>query len=354
MKDSFGSIIAGSIEWTKAVLFKPFVFKKWLVLFIIALFAFELQGGCNLNIDLPAKEETQKTKAAPQKSGDLFSPEKAGEFYDGTARKHGKTAAVLLILFIGVLVVLFLLLFEWVYSNFSFLFIEAVARNEASIKEPLRRNRPLGNSYFAWNIAYLIIVIAVYALLVKGGYDSFARLGAFREGAEVSFGTGAGAVWPYVTAGISFLVFNLTFLFFISNYVLIVMYKDRLSILKALPVSLGLVASDVLSFVKYIFVKLGLRIVTSVMSSVMGVCLLITLLIPAILLAAIFVIIYKIIPVSAQPVYIVTLAVLGVPVIAALLVFVNIIFLPFSVFHRTFNLKFISRISGKYDLFKPL
>ncbi|MBL7068578.1 MAG: hypothetical protein ISS34_01795 [Candidatus Omnitrophica bacterium] len=352
MKDGFGSIISGSIEWTKVLLFKPFSFKKWLALFIIALFAFELQGGCNFNFDLPAKKDAQEAKRVPQKPDDAFSFDKAGGVYDNAAQRYGRTKVALLTVFIGVLIVLLLLLLEWIYSNFSFLFIEAVAKNEASIRGPFVRNRPLGNSYFAWNIAYLIMVFGVYALLAKGGYDSLARLGVFKEGIEFSFGMAVKAILVYLTAGICFSIFSLLLSFFISNYVLIVMYKDRLSILNALPVSLGLVTSDIASFVKYIFVKLGLRIVTSIMGSVIALCLLITLFIPGILLAAIFVIIYKIIPVPAQPAYIIIMSIAGVPLIAALLVFMNMVFLPLSVFHRTFNLKFISRISDKYNLFK--
>ena len=184
----FSDLLNASVTWTKTILFRPFKFKKWLMLFIIAALAVQLQGGCNSNIRLPGagKESTE------QKDLDSQGKEIAGEaeskvravtsqespvqivknLYGKYVENLGKTTVYLLIALLCLVLILLVLLAYWIYSIFSFIYIEAIVNNDASIIAPFKRNKHLGKSYFLWTIIYSLISYGSALLLIKLGYDS--------------------------------------------------------------------------------------------------------------------------------------------------------------------------------------
>ena len=68
MRGGFTEIISASVEWTKTVLFRPFSIKKWLLLYFIALLAFQLQGGFNLKMNRPAPQSGRAMQSARLKT----------------------------------------------------------------------------------------------------------------------------------------------------------------------------------------------------------------------------------------------------------------------------------------------
>lgn len=353
MKGNFVEIVSASIEWTKAILFRPFNFKKWIFLYIIALLAFQMQGGCNFKSNPKTKDkEIVETGTSEEKyRPDIFAGDFKSRPFEKIDDKY-KNILIPLVILLSVPILLLFLLFQWIYSIFSFVFIESIVNNDASIKLPFKKNRSIGSSYFAWNILYLVVFLATSVLIVKLGYGSLSRLGVFVRGSQIAFGAVALAILPYIIIGGFFIFVSAILAFFITNYVLVVMYKDRLSILKAIPVAFSLVQKDVGAFIKYIFVKMAIWIITAFASSAVIFVIFMVLFIPGALIAALFYSIFKTIPVGAQAIYILVLSLLGIPLLIILSFLINAIFLPFPVFLKTFNLKFIARIDEKYNLFR--
>jgi len=356
MKGNFSEILSASATWTRTVLFKPFIFKKWLMFYIIALFAFQMHGGCNINANLPGKSTAKKIQTEQFGAGDkckqnagfkqAMVPVKA--FFG----KYTKISPLVLVSgAIGLFLVFFLLL-QWLFSVFSFVFIESVVKNDASLKVPFRNSRPLGNSYFGWNIGYTLVAVLIFAILGKLGYDSLVGIGVFAIKSNPPFGLIALTVLPYMLIAIFFVAASSLIGFFISDCVLVIMYREKLSILHAIPKAFRLLSREVAAFVKYFFIKIGLWIVTSIIYSILSFSIILIILIPAGILAIFVYALNRSLPVSVQPLFAVTWIALGIFFVFILAFFVNAIFLPFCIFFKTFNLKFISRLDERYNLFR--
>lgn len=354
MKGDFGEIISASIEWTKTVLFRPFKFKKWVMLYIIALLAFQLQGGCSINYSGSSPAPKQ-----PKEANQVERPQEAvsGNVPQGpveSVKSNFKPPALLItiIILIGIVLTAIFVVLEWIYSIFSFIFIGAIANNDASIKRPFIMNRPIGNSYFVWNIVYLIIFFGILATLIALGYNSLFRLGVFEKGSTIAFGRIALAILPHILIGVFLLLISALITFFVSNYVLVVMYKERTGILKALTPSFSIFRSDPGASIKYLFVNMGLWLATIIIGSGISFLIFIGLIGPIVSSGFILYGFYKVMPHAIQPAYVVILLILGIPLMVAFALLVNLIFLPFAVFLKTFNLKFISRLDDRYNLFR--
>lgn len=365
---NFSDLINASITWTKTILFRPFKFKKWLMLFIIAALALQLQGGCNSNIRLPGSEK----KSAEQKYLDSQDKEIAGEtkskvravtshespvqivknLYGKSVKNFGKTTVYLLVVLLCLVLILLVLLSYWVYSIFSFIYIEAIVNNDTSIKAPFKRNVQLGKSYFIWTIISSFISYGSIMILIKLGYNSLLRLGVFESNSQIAFVKIILSVLPFILIGMCLFIASWLLGFFVTNYILIVMYKEKISTLKAFPIAFSLLRDNISTFIIYILIKLGLVIVTSIIGSVVGLLMILTLAIPGILMGIAGFGLFKILPVFLKPILSAVLIILGIPLFIAFFVLMNMILLPFSVFFKTFNIKFIARLDERYNLFK--
>ncbi|MFH1753608.1 MAG: hypothetical protein ABH875_05440, partial [Candidatus Omnitrophota bacterium] len=252
-----------------------------------------------------------------------------------------------LAILVGALIIISL----WFYSVFSFVFIDVIVNNDASIREPYRRNRGLGGSYFAWNIFYIVALGSAALLVARSVYDSLSRLGPFPFFTNIPFGAMVSAVLPHAVIGVSFFITGGLLSFFVKDYVLIIMFKERLGILKAIPKAFKLLASDIGAFMKYMIFKLGLYIVTAVLGSIFSLFAMLFLLLPVGLAALILIFLFKIMPGFLRLPLVMIGVIAGIPLAAFFFFMTQSIFLPFSVFHKTFNIKFLARLDERYDLF---
>jgi len=356
MKGNFSEILSASATWTRTVLFKPFIFKKWLMFYIIALFAFQMHGGCNINANLPGKSTAKKIQTERSGTGDRYKQnvgfKQAMVQFKAFFGKYTKISPLVLVSGAIGLFLVFLLLLQWLFSVFSFVFIESIVKNDASLKVPFRNNKPLGNSYFGWNIGYTLVMVLIFAILGKLGYDSLVGTGVFATESNPPFGLIALTVLPYILIAIFFVVASSLVGFFISDCVLVIMYKEKLSILHAMPSAFRLLSGEVAAFVKYFFIKMGLWIVMSIIKSILSFSIILIILIPAGILAIFVYAFNRSLPVGVQPLFAVIWIALGICFFFILVFFINAVFLPFTVFFKTFNLKFISRLDERYNLFR--
>lgn len=352
---SLGEAFSASVEWTKTIFFRPFSFKKWIVLYVIAMLAFGFQGGLNLRINNTSHGTAKKADLAQS-----LSQASAGAPIE-TARAASSSLSVKEVwnkyrpFFIGfgVLLVMMLLLILWLRSVFIFVFLEAIANNEASIKMPFARNVRIGNSYFGWTLLLTVLMLLGIAVPFKLGYDTLAGFGLFSGNRTAPFGTIVLSVLPHMLITLALLVIGGLVTFFFEDYVSLVMYKKRISLPEAISPAAGLIFSSFLTTIKYIFLKVGLAIGISIISTIASLFMLVTFLSPIAIVGFALGFLYKVIPTPVRAVFFIMLALFGLPIIATILFVTNVLFTPLSVFYRTFNMKFIARLDEKYDLFKP-
>ena len=362
MRGNFPEIIAASWEWTRTILFRPFQIKKWLVLGFIALLAGQFTYGANSrgNINLPKQdsgqpaieETTEADRAAPAESvmpdplGKFFTPiEKATDFNRWSFFKETNKAVIIFI------IVFLFFIFTWLYSRFSFIFLEAIVKNDASVKMPFHENKSAGNSYFLWNVIIALIGSAFVGLLGLAGYLSLSRIGIFSQGIKPGAGRIILAVLPVLLTFIVFVIIAVLLNFVVRNFILPVMYKDKVGILKAWPPVLSILKEHKGSVSLYLLIKVGLFIAAAFLAGLAGMVISIGLILPAGSMAGMAFLGYKIMPDFLHPAYLGLLVVIGLPLLLAAGFCFNCLFLPLPVFFQTFNLKFLARIEERYDLF---
>ncbi len=192
----FGEIITASLEWTTAVLFRPFSPKKWLILTFIAFLAGAIAGG---NSNLNFRERNNRTKevsAAQQYEQKSFQTAKISSPKQKLASRKEvenffkKAAAGPAIFIISLAVIAGIILFIillWLCSRFYFIFLEDVVKNDASIVVPFKNNKTIGNSFFKFDLIFIFLVICIVAFIAFLGFVSLSNIGAFNKNASIGF-----------------------------------------------------------------------------------------------------------------------------------------------------------------------
>jgi len=185
-RHSYGKLIGMSWSWMIQMLFRPLSLKKWIYLGVIILLAGQMGGGggCNVNLkggDGNFNKMFEKFQQTPVTAG---SPVEAQSFpesikeiiasQDGAAIQvpsflQNRQTVILVVAVGGIIVLLasvFMLLWIWLASNFSFVFIDSVLKNDASFRVPFHRNKYQGNSYFRWNILFSTAIFLVFAAII--------------------------------------------------------------------------------------------------------------------------------------------------------------------------------------------
>lgn len=361
-KHSYGKLIKTSWHWMLEVLFRPFNLKKWIMLGIIIVLAGQIGGGVNLNVsgDRGNLEKVMNFfgKEAPSIQGLTLPQDVTSQLgiapQAQTPRPDIKTlipviaVGIIIILFIGI----FVLLWIWVGSNFSFVFIDSIIRNDASLRVPFHRNKTQGNSYFKWNIVFALISLLIFGVIITLPIMQLVRSGVF-SAQPVDVGRILSIVLPYVPVllGAGLLFFLAAF--FTLNFVLPIMYKKKLSILKAWGVFLGLLRKNIGEILKYILIKIVLSILAGIAAILIAIIGVIILLLIGGLAGLLGWLIYSITPAAAKIVVIVILTIVSIPLFVFLGFLFNALFIPIPVFFRTFSIHVLGSIDESLDLFAP-
>ena len=344
----FGAIIGESAEWTKQVLFKPFNFKKWMVLTFIALMAGAMSNGCNFN------------SGGGGNGGHHYEQKQAQTAPPIMKQKPAREDVVLISVVAGSIIVFFaviLILFTWLGSRFSFVFLEDIVKNDASIKAPFAVNKEQGNSYFKFNIAFMFIFFTALGLLIFLAILACAKMGVFS--ALNTPHPDPKAVVELILVLIPFLLVLMLLIFIVSlisvitiDLVLPIMYKENTKILAAWGKAWTLVKNNAGNFAVYILIKIGLGIGAGIVYLLAFIIGFIIVVIPVALLVFVPWLISRTMPAAAILPYWVIIGVILTPVCLFLLYCLMALNLPFAVFFRAYSLKFLERLDPQYALIK--
>jgi hypothetical protein len=203
--------IQPALERTKRVLFQPFSARKWFVLGFSAFLA-QLGGGGSFSYSGGNPFKGHARPAAPD-----LGPAKAW-----IAAHLPLVVAVGAMLFVLMLVLV--VLFQWLGSRGTFMFLDGVARDRAEIVEPWTRVRSLADQYFRFRL--VLVLASLGLMLVCGG------LGLLIALPDIHAGTfGPSALAAVLGAG-SLLVLGLLVLaafgLLLRDFVAPIMYRRNL------------------------------------------------------------------------------------------------------------------------------
>jgi hypothetical protein len=149
----------------------------------------------------------------------------------------------------GLVIILFVLLIVilWVSSRGKFMFLDNVIHDRALVRHPWREYRTEGNSLFLWTLVFTFFALAVVVTYAVGSYFSLYAL--YEQ---------YGAVGPLLVPAL-WMLFGFLIItalaelidLLVVDFVVPIMYKFRLTTLKAWGVFLPLLSAHILSFAGY-------------------------------------------------------------------------------------------------------
>lgn len=335
MRGTFSDIIYSSWEWTKTILFRPFRLKKWILLCFIALLAAEF-SGCNTNIKIPY----EKPKHEAIQQGEHAGVSSASETLPSSKPPIWLFSFIILLVLLGVVVII---LFLWIHSRFSFVFLNSIVKNDASIKIPFLENKIIGNSLFKWNILFLIAAVSTILLTISLliGAIYFLPL-----------------IWKILLSILLVLLFLCIIIVIaivhVANYdiVIPIMFKNRTGIIKGWKEALKILKRKKSDFILYLLIKISLRILTAIVAGLFTLGIMFALLMQLAVIGGVLYTISFAIPEIIRWGYYVFLILLGIICFMAIIFLISLALLPIPVFFRTYSLKFLSRIDERYNLFQ--
>ena len=358
----FGAIIGESAEWTKQVLFKPFNLKKWLILAFIAIMAGAMSNGCNFNSGGGGSND-HHYESQQQEQGTC--PSGANEAAPGTSACAPAAntdvpspgvmgVALTIIAVVATFFIALVLILMWLGSRFSFVFLEDVIKNDASIKAPFGANADAGNSYFRFNIVFMLVFLSLLGSLIYIFVVSLIKSGLIdvsNPSSEQLMGFLLMAIPVLLLGFILFVITGLISLITI-DLVLPIMYRERIRTLAAWGKAWALVRKNVGNLIVYILIKVGLGIGAGIAYLLLFIAGFIVVVIPMGLIAFALWLISKTMPAAAIFPYWLVIGLILTPVCIFLLYCLMALNLPFAVFFRTYSLKFLERLDPQYAFIK--
>ncbi|MBL7157263.1 MAG: hypothetical protein ISS92_03760 [Candidatus Omnitrophica bacterium] len=311
---NYKEIINLSWQRTLTVLFRPFRLKKWMFLGLIVIFAGQL-GGFNFNFNLKGADKiNMQFNAIPEVISQNF-------------------ALVFLILLAAIAILAIILLWIFIKSVFSFIFIESLRKDEASIRIPFHRNKALGASYYRFSVGFFLAIVFLMGALAAGAF--FTKI-----------------FFPFILAAIIAFIFIVIISVFVEDFLLVIMYSENTGIKSAWQKFLPLLAQNAGSFFSYLLIKLLLGIAALIIGIALTILGVIALILIGGGIGLIGFLIYSIIPAGlVKLVALWILVVVAVPIISFLAFLARLIVLPIGVFFRLFSIFFLGSVSLEYDIF---
>jgi hypothetical protein len=352
-------IVESSIEWTATMLFRPFAPKKWFLLGFIALMAGQLASGGNFNSAYQGNHDAATSH--PQKYHKISTTQtnaRAHTYVNETQEPltvliHALKSpeGIAIIILVAMFLVLFFIIMTWLSARFNFVFLENVVKNTACVKMPFKNNRILGESLFKFSLLFGLVFIILLALIIFACFYALSTIGALRTSTSVGFVKIFMTCIPFVFIFFLLLLISALISFIINDFALIIMYKDKISVLAALKKSIALIRHNMLNTLKYMLMKIALFICVSLIYSVLTLVALFGILYPAIIAGLAGYAFSRVLPQALHFAYFM----LGTIILICLLLFLMYclmcLYLPFAVFFRTLSVKFMGRLQEQYNLF---
>ncbi|MBN1687799.1 MAG: hypothetical protein JW893_01720 [Candidatus Omnitrophica bacterium] len=339
---SLSEIISFSWKKTREILL-PFRFRHWLKILLVIWFAGQgIHSGSipsgNVPNTAPERSQQQVMDTFQTDDEQTLKADENAEMSDAESPMLEEVRGLLqkakpFLLFLIPLIIFLWFFVTWLGARLNFVFLDLMTKKEISIRQSFREQKQTGNSYFLWLIGFFAALL--FCLLLFFGAGVLARQNAFLIFAIVVLGAGS-----ILTAAVLSIC--------ISDFVLPLMYQDRIPTLKAI----GLFFSyrpRIKQIALYLGVKLLLGIVAMV--AVVIVSLIIGLLagIVSFLVVMVGLGLVAMIPFLKPGLFVVGL---GFAVLAFIVVFISIgmLTLPAPIFMKAFALNFLIRFCPGYHL----
>ena len=258
--------------------------------------------------------------------------------------KHKASPVIFALLMAGMIVlgISFMVFFLWLSSRLNFVLLDTIVTREPAIKEPFKKHKETGNSYFVWMLAFLGISIG--AILIAGLVIALS-VGIAKWNLVVGV--------PLVILGGLLALAVLLVMIFVGiamhDFVLPVMYREKIPAMNAMNKFLE---TDTFAFGKvfqYLLVIFGLWILAIIVQSIVGILAAIGGVIAGGIVAIPGIVLIKALPLLKLPLIILG-GLVAMTLVLAVIVVVGMVMLPVVIFFRVFALAYLTRLYPECDL----
>jgi hypothetical protein len=294
----------------------------------------------------PSMEQTQvalqKGKSALSFSQDAGRIAKLKAKMEHPKRKADPVVFALLIAGMIALGFVFLIFFLWLSSRFNFVLLNTIVARGSAIKEPFKRHKEAGNSYFIWILAFWGGMAAAFLIVGMIGMGLL-----WIAKGHVILSTTLGIFF-----GILLLMIILVTVFagvVMHDFVLPVMYYEKIPAMSAMDKFLE---ADTFAFGKvfqYLLMIFGLWILAVIVQGIVGIIAAIGGVIAGGILAIPGIVLLKALPLLKLPLIILG-SLVAIALILAVIVVIGMVMLPVVIFFRVFALAYLTRLYPECDL----
>lgn len=361
-RKSMSDLIKLSFMRTVLVLFKPFSWKKWVYLVLIAFLAGALGSGSNFSG--PGGTRRKEKDKQPQVTINANNLQASLAFYHQKKdlsfnlldrgyqeEKRGYLDYVNLFT-VGIfifLVVPLIIFFLWLGSRFKFIWFDSIVKNDASLVEPFKRYKKEGNSLFKFFLLVSFLSLSFFGLIAYWMFFIHQKLSGLY---------GSEGAWPFMRTASVFLVpgllmliavIFLIFLNLVVNHFLVpIMALDNSSLRQAWGKFIAIYRSSCRELWFYFLVFIGLYFLGGIIALLLALGLFLILGLAA---AILFGLPYLLLGVllNVMPVFIIYAIIVGIFFVILSIILFWGIDLPFAVFFRSFSLYFLSSLESDYN-----
>jgi hypothetical protein len=236
-------------------LFTPFDLKKWFVVgfaaFLAGLVEFRFSGGANLGLRRRPEINLEEVLYFPQHIWEILTTRPL------LAVTVSLGAAVFCV--ISVIVI-------WISSRGKFVFLDNVVRGQSGIVFAWHEYRKEANSFFLWNLLFASVSLALIVIYLAAVLFFMQALYEISHSARALF-------IPALFSGLGLIVIALflSFLYVpLRDFVVLVMYRDRIMTWNALQTLLPLFRAHVSYFIGYVLFLFVLLLAVSIGMIIFG------------------------------------------------------------------------------------
>ncbi len=335
--------LKSAFEHTRRICFGPFRLRKWLRLGLVNLFAGGSSGaggsgGNGYSGNGGDKESGSASAAQPDFKESL-----------NTVLNWINDHIGLLVLGAALMAAM-AMVWIWICSVFNFVFLENVIRDRDGIGEPFHRLRPLGTSYFWWNLFLALLLLGMLIVLVGlpllGLILSTTQSGPGAEEMNV-----AGLVASIIGAILAFLLvlFIWWFIYILGkDLISVVMLIDQVGVIEAWRRLLPLIKRHPGPFAIYLLLRLGISIGGGVVIGIAVLVLILVLLIPLGILAVLVYILATATGLGFSLPIILLSVVLALAALLVLVYLCSVLAVPVEVFYRSYGIEFLGQCEERW------
>jgi len=249
MNTNYSQPLSNSIGRMKKALFKPFDLSKWIHVGFTAFLSglTGLTGGSGVG--------------NPRAGMNGFNWDKFFSFPESAWLWISSNPFWSVLILTGILFLLSLaIILSWISSRGKFMFLYNVVNNRDEVVKPWQEYRQQGNSFFWWQFIYTWIVLAVFVLFLIYSFGIFKHIyyGTIPTVSKFGF------IFGLIVVFIVLLVITAYISLFLTDFIVPIMYKHRISATKAWAKFISLAVNNMGSFIVYGLFILVLKIAVGI------------------------------------------------------------------------------------------